>query len=204
MAVQSSRCAARVPSSSPHTWQALFETGKCTAQWSEQVCLGDHTSGPEVECLMGCSSSVTSAWLKESPAVLKEVIYSVPLKFGLVIAGSGVSVVNKLRTDIFNSVQSLNRLGGWGGGGHEGRCNRDPLPVFSAEGPCEQFLHGQKSLVFDVVHPAWRMVLERLSWRVTCPNYASFRLLKVAGRGSCGPIRKLILFRTQSLVLCSK
>ena len=50
----------------------------------------------------------------------------------------------------------------------------------------------------------WRMVLERLSWRVTCPNYSSFRLLTVARRGSCGPTRKLLSFRTQSLVLCSK
>ena len=30
----------------------------------------------------------------------------------------------------------------------------------------------------------WRMVLERLSWRVTCPNLASFRLLTVARRAS--------------------
>ena len=36
------------------------------------------------------------------------------------------------------------------------------------------------------------------------PNYASFCLLKVARRGSCGPTRKFILLRTQLLVLCSK
>ena len=36
------------------------------------------------------------------------------------------------------------------------------------------------------------MVLERFSWCVTCPNHASFRLLTVARRGSCGPTRKLI------------
>ena len=35
------------------------------------------------------------------------------------------------------------------------------------------------------------MVLERLSWRVTCPNHASFRLLTVATRSFRGPIRKL-------------
>ena len=40
------------------------------------------------------------------------------------------------------------------------------------------------------------MVLERLSWRETCPNHASFRLLAVSRRGSCGPTRKPI--RTQS------
>ena len=38
-----------------------------------------------------------------------------------------------------------------------------------------------------------RTGLERLSWRVTCPNHASFRLLRVARRDSCGAIglRKL-------------
>ena len=51
---------------------------------------------------------------------------------------------------------------------------------------------------------SWRMVLERLSGRVTCPNHASFLLLTGARTGSCGPTRELILFRTQSLVLCSK
>ena len=35
----------------------------------------------------------------------------------------------------------------------------------------------------------WRMVLERLSWRVTCLNHASFRLSTVARRGSCDWIR---------------
>ena len=48
------------------------------------------------------------------------------------------------------------------------------------------------------------MVLERLSWRATRPNHAIFRLLTVASRGFCRPKRKLILLRTQSLVLCSK
>ena len=50
----------------------------------------------------------------------------------------------------------------------------------------------------------WMMGFERLSWRVTRPNHASFRLLTVARRGSCGPTRKLILLHTQLLVLCSK
>ena len=49
----------------------------------------------------------------------------------------------------------------------------------------------------------WMMVLERPSWRVTCPNHASFCLLTVARRGSC-PKRKLILLCAQSLVLCYK
>ena len=40
--------------------------------------------------------------------------------------------------------------------------------------------------------------------RVTWPNHASFRLLSVASRGFCGPSRKLVLLRTQSMVLCSK
>ena len=50
----------------------------------------------------------------------------------------------------------------------------------------------------------WRMVLERLLWRVACPYHVRFRLLTDAGRGSCGPTRKLIVLRTTSLVLCSK
>ena len=48
------------------------------------------------------------------------------------------------------------------------------------------------------------MVLDRLLWRVTCPNHASFRLLTVARKGSCGSTRMLILLHTQLLVLCSK
>ena len=32
-------------------------------------------------------------------------------------------------------------------GGYEGRFSTDLLPVFSAGGPCEQFLHGQSSRV---------------------------------------------------------
>ena len=39
--------------------------------------------------------------------------------------------------------------------GQEGHFSRDPLPVFSAEGPCERFCHGQVCLLFDVVHPAF-------------------------------------------------
>ena len=50
----------------------------------------------------------------------------------------------------------------------------------------------------------WEMVLERLLWRVTCSNHASFCLLTVARRGSCVPARKFILLRNQSLVLCSE
>ena len=50
----------------------------------------------------------------------------------------------------------------------------------------------------------WRMVLERLSWRVTCPNHASFRLLTVTRRASFGSTGELILLRTQSFVLWSR
>ena len=51
----------------------------------------------------------------------------------------------------------------------------------------------------------WRVVLDRLSWRATCPNnHANFRLLTVARWGSCGPTRTLILLCAQSLVLWSK
>ena len=40
-------------------------------------------------------------------------------------------------------------------GGLEGPFSRDPLPVFSAGGPFEQFSHGQGCPLFDVVHPAF-------------------------------------------------
>ena len=52
-----------------------------------------------------------------------------------------------------NSVQFSPLTGSsWG---HEGWFNRDPLPVFSAAGPCEPFCHGQECPLFDVVHPAF-------------------------------------------------
>ena len=107
----------------------------------------------------------------------------------------------------FSSVPWLIELSG----GHEGRMSSDPLPVFSGGGPYKQFWHGQGCPHLDDVHPAfpllttvsptlqvpWRMVLERLSWHVTCPNHARFRFLIVARRSFCGPTRKLILLRTQ-------
>ena len=40
-------------------------------------------------------------------------------------------------------------------GEHEGRFSRDPPPVFSAGGPCEQFWYGQECPLFDVVHLAF-------------------------------------------------
>ena len=110
------------------------------------------------------------------------------------------------------------RKGRGGGGGHMGRFRRDPLSVFSAEGRRGQFRHGQGRPLFNFIHPAFpqppvasstiqvalRMVLERLSCRMTCPNHASLYLLRIARRGSRGSARKLILLLTQSLVLCSE
>ena len=88
--------------------------------------------------------------------------------------------------------------------GHEVQFSRDPPPVFSAKGSCGQFWYGQGFPLFDGVKhflykpwhcpPSdmpWRMVLERVSWHVTCPNHANFRPLIVARRCSCGPTRKL-------------
>ena len=105
----------------------------------------------------------------------------------------------------------------WLIGSSGGQFSRDLFLVFCARGPCEQIWHGQGCPLFDVVHSAlplpammsptskvpWRRVWERM-WRVTCLNNASFHLLTIARWGFCGPTRKLILFRTQSLVLCSK
>ena len=76
-------------------------------------------------------------------------------------------------------------------GGHEGRFSRNSIAVLSAEDPCEQFCHGQGCPLFGVVHlafplrsrrcppsnVAWRIVLERQSWSVPCPNQARFPLL---------------------------
>ena len=42
----------------------------------------------------------------------------------------------------------------------------------------------------------WKIVLERLSWRMACLNHESFRLLPVARRGSCGPTRESIFLHT--------
>ena len=116
-----------------------------------------------------------------------------------------------------SSVQSLDRLGRRGG--NEGQFSRDPLPVFFLQEPLvissgmgrdvhflilssQHFLcrpqHRQPSKV------PRRMVLDRLLWLVICPNHASFHLLTVARRGSCGRTGELILLRTKSLVLCSK
>ena len=99
-------------------------------------------------------------------------------------------------------------VGGWLLRGHEGRFSRDSLPVFPAGGHREQLWHVQGCPLFvssadhDVVHPArcpegW--FLERLAWRVTCPNHASFRLLRVATDKEVD-----LAPRTQSLALCSK
>ena len=53
---------------------------------------------------------------------------------------------------VHSSVQSLDRFDwGVGGGGHEGRFSRDPLPVISAGDHREQFWHGQGCPLFDVV-----------------------------------------------------
>ena len=39
--------------------------------------------------------------------------------------------------------------------GHDACICRDPLHVCPAEGPCDQFWHGQGHALFDVVHPAF-------------------------------------------------
>ena len=100
---------------------------------------------------------------------------------------------------LFNSVH-LSPVT-WPTGLSRGHDSRDPLPVFCRGGCCEQFWHVQGCPLFHVVRPAfslsttasptfqvlWRMVLGRLSWRVTHLYHAIFRLLTVAKRGSCGP-----------------
>ena len=46
--------------------------------------------------------------------------------------------------------------------GHKGQFSRDPFSVFSAGGPCEQFWHGQRCPLFDVVHPAFPLPITAL------------------------------------------
>ena len=62
-------------------------------------------------------------------------------------------------SEYYVSVQFSSLLGpimsSGGGGRHEGQFSRDPLPVFSAGGPCGQFWRGQGCPLFDVVHPAF-------------------------------------------------
>ena len=89
-----------------------------------------------------------------------------------------------------SSVQFLNRLGhrGWGGGwGRGGRFSRDPLPVFSAGGPCQQFCHGQGCHLFVVVHPAFPL-----------PTTAT-HTLKGALKDSLGRLSRLQLHLSQPL-----
>ena len=114
------------------------------------------------------------------------------------------------------TVQSLSRSDRWGD-------MRDDsaqifFPSFLLEAPvsCSGMGWDVHSVVLSIqhflcwpqCHPSsevpWRMVLERLSRHVTYPNHAGFCFSTTAGRGSCGPTRKLTLFRTQSLVLRSK
>ena len=53
----------------------------------------------------------------------------------------------------FTSVQSLDPLDRRGR--HAERLSRDPFPVFSAGGLCEQFWHGQGGPLCDAVRPAF-------------------------------------------------
>ena len=93
--------------------------------------------------------------------------------------------------------------------GHEGRFSTDPLPVFSAGGPCEQIWHWQICPLFDVVRLAFPLPITASSilqgrrvWHAR--NMLVSVTWQLPEESSRGPTRKLILFRTQSLVLRSK
>ena len=110
---------------------------------------------------------------------------SSPLKCFLIVL---VRLAHKLCTMLvflhscFSSVQFFHRLGCWGDRKDD---SAETFFQSSAESPCEKFWHWQTSPLFEVVHPAFPlpstvpywMVSERLSWRVSCPNHVSFRLL---------------------------
>ena len=60
-----------------------------------------------------------------------------------------------MRPPLLRRSAQLSSLTDWVVGEHEVRFIRDPLPVFSAGGPCEQFWLRQGCPLFDVVHPAF-------------------------------------------------
>ena len=84
-------------------------------------------------------------------------------------------------------------------GGHEGRLSSDPLPVFSAGGPCEQFWERQECPLFDIVHPAFPLpTTESLTLQgalkdgfgeavVACDVPEPCKFPSLARRGCCGP-----------------
>ena len=55
-------------------------------------------------------------------------------------------------------------------GGHDGRFSRDRLPVFSAGDPCEQFWYGQACPLFDVVYPAFSLLITAVAHPPKCPE----------------------------------
>ena len=91
-------------------------------------------------------------------------------------------------------------------------------PVFSVRGHRGQFWEGQGFSLFNFVHQAFPLLTTALPSLqgapkdgfgqavlcVACQNHASFHLLAIARRCSCGPTRKLTLPCTRSLILSSK
>ena len=99
-----------------------------------------------------------------------------------------------------SSVQSLDQLGRRGG--LDRRFSRESLPAFSARGHCEQFRDVVVHSAFPLPTTAW-LTFQAV---VACdmPELCKFQSLAATAKGSCGSTRKLLLLRTQSLVLCSK
>ena len=71
-------------------------------------------------------------------------------------------------------------------GGHAGQLSRDPPPVFSAGGHCEQFWHGLGCLAFsDVVYPTFPLLTitstppppppPKVSYRMVCGQTVAVR-----------------------------
>ena len=103
-------------------------------------------------------------------------------------------------------------------GGDDRWFSRDPLPVFSAGCPCEQFWQGQGCPLFDVVYPAFPLpttvspILQdtpkngsgEAVMAYDTPEPCKFPSLDSCKKRFLWTPRKLILFCTQSLVLSSK
>ena len=87
-----------------------------------------------LQCTLGARQSETSRVKRMSQVVQCKPFFKTTLKIN------------------HSSVQFILLTISWG---YEGRFSGDPLPVFSAGGPCQQFWPGQGCPLFDVVHPAF-------------------------------------------------
>ena len=141
--------------------------------------------------------------------------------FFLILSILKSNIYHEQRTRLFawdlmkidGSVQSLDRLGRRGGMRDDSAeilfqsFLQEALVSSSDRGRAVHslvFVHPTTFPLPTTASPTLQVAVERLLWRVTRRSNESFRLSTVARRGPCGPIRKLTLLCTRSLVWCSK